>query len=219
MQKTHIYFVPGLAAGPEIFENLEFSPEKYELHFLKWKKPLAVEESIANYAMRMTDEVVHKNIVLVGVSFGGIMVQEMSKFIEVQKTIIISSVKSSNELPKRFRMAKFTKAYKLFPTKLVSNFEDYAKYFFGKSLKKRAEIYKKYLSVRSKTYLNWSIRSVLNWEQEKPQNHLIHIHGTSDHVFPIKHIDNAIEIKGGTHVMILTKGKKISKIIESNLTC
>jgi esterase/lipase len=219
MQKTHIYFVPGLAAGPEIFEHLELSPEKYELHYIAWKKPLTLEESIANYAKRMATEVVHRNPVLVGVSFGGIMVQEMSKLMEVQKTIIISSVKTSTELPKRFRMAKFTKAYKLFPTKIVSNFEEYAKYFLGKSLKNRAEIYQKYLSVRSTTYLNWSIKNVLNWEQEKPLNNVIHIHGTSDHVFPIKHIENAIEIEGGTHVMILTKAKKISKIIDATLTC
>jgi hypothetical protein len=219
MQKTHIYFVPGLAAGPEIFEHLELSPEKYELHYIAWKKPLAIDESIANYAKRMAPEVVHRNPVLVGVSFGGIMVQEMSKLMEVQKTIIISSVKTSTELPKRFRMAKFTKAYKLFPTKIVSNFEEYAKYFLGKSLKNRAEIYQKYLSVRSTTYLNWSIKNVLNWEQEKPLNNVIHIHGTSDHVFPIKHIENAIEIEGGTHVMILTKAKKISKIIDATLTC
>jgi hypothetical protein len=143
----------------------------------------------------------------------------MSKLMEVQKTLIISSVKTSTELPKRFRMAKFTKAYKLFPTKIVSNFEEYAKYFLGKSLKNRAEIYQKYLSVRSTTYLNWSIKNVLNWEQEKPLNNVTHIHGTSDHVFPIKHIENALEIEGGTHVMILTKAKKISKIIDATLTC
>ena len=219
MTKIPVYFVPGLAAGPEIFEHLELSSEKYELNYLKWIKPLALEESISNYAMRMTDNITHKNPVLIGVSFGGIMVQEMSKYIDTKKIIIISSVKSNNELPKRFKMAKFTKVYKFFPTKIVSNFEDYAKYFLGKSLKKRAEIYKKYLSVRGKTYLNWSINSILNWKQEKPQNNVIHIHGTSDHVFPIKHIHNAIEIKGGTHVMILTKAKKISKIIDETLTC
>ena len=32
--KTHIYFVPGLAASPKIFENLKFPKEKFELHFL-----------------------------------------------------------------------------------------------------------------------------------------------------------------------------------------
>ncbi len=218
MAKTPIYFVPGLAAGPEIFENLELSKEKYELHYLTWLKPLALEESIANYAMRMCDEVKEKEPILIGVSFGGIMVQEMSKFLDVKKVIIISSVKTNKELPKKFKMAKFTKLYKFFPTKVISNFEEYAQYFLGKSLKKRAKIYQKYLSVRSKTYLNWAIFNVLKWEQNKPLDGIVHIHGTKDKVFPIKNINESIEIKGGTHIMILTKAKKISKIIDEVLT-
>ncbi|WP_435415201.1 alpha/beta hydrolase [Polaribacter aestuariivivens] len=219
MKKIPIYFVPGLAAGPEIFEHLELDPEKYSFHYLKWIRPLALEEDIDNYACRMSDEVKEKNPVLVGVSFGGIMVQEMAKFVNPRKVIIISSVKNQEELPKKFKLAKFTKVYKFFPTKVITNFEEYAQYFLGKSLKKKAEIYKKYLSVRGEKYLKWSIYNVLKWEQINPVKNIVHIHGTKDNVFPLKHIKNAIEIKGGTHIMILTKAKKISKIIDEVLTC
>jgi esterase/lipase len=218
MKKIAIYLVPGLAAGPEIFENLELSEDKYDIHYLEWITPIAIEETIANYAMRMSEEVKAKNPVLIGVSFGGIMVQEMSKYLKTKKVIIISSVKHHEELPKRYQFVKFTKAYKLFPTKIVSNFEDYAQYFLGKSLKKRADIYKKYLSVRSKLYLNWSIGTVIRWQQTEQHQNITHIHGTDDHVFPIKNINNCIKIEGGSHVMIITKAKKISKIIDTTLT-
>lgn len=210
--------MPGLAASPKIFENLEFDTDLYELHFLKWKKPLALEESISNYAMRMTEDIKHNNVVLLGVSFGGIMVQEMSKFVSTKKIILVSSVKSHHELPKRFKLASMSKIYKLFPTQVVSNFEDFAKFFLGKSLKKRAKIYEKYLSERDETYLKWSIHNVLHWKQDKPLDNTLHIHGNKDHVFPIKHIENCEEIDNGTHVMIITKAKKISKIIHTTLT-
>ncbi|PWG04764.1 alpha/beta hydrolase [Polaribacter aquimarinus] len=219
MTKTPIYFVPGLAAGPEIFENLKLDDSKYELQYLKWKTPLALEETIANYAMRMCNDIKTEKPILVGVSFGGIMVQEMAKFIETKKVIIISSVKNQDELPKKFKMAKFTKIYKFFPTKVVSNFEEYAQYFLGKSLKKKAKLYKKYLSIRNETYLKWSIYNVLKWEQQNTPEDIVHIHGTKDHIFPIKKIENCIKIEGGTHVMILSKAKKISKIIDEVLTC
>lgn len=211
--------MPGLAAGPEIFENLELDLEKYTLHYLKWIKPLAVEEDIDNYACRLSDEIKEKNPVLVGVSFGGILAQELAKFVNPRKVIIISSVKNQDELPKRFKFAKFTKIYKFFPTKVIENFEDYTVYFLGKSLTKKANLYKRYLSVRNKRYLKWSIYNVIKWQQLKPVEDIVHIHGTEDTVFPIKNIKNAIEIEGGTHVMILTKAKKISKIIDDVLTC
>ncbi len=211
--------MPGLAAGPEIFENLALSKEHYELHYLTWLAPLSLKETIANYAMRMTDEIKHEKPILVGVSFGGIIVQEMSKFMDVQKIIIISSVKSKKELPNRFKIAAKSKIYKLFPTKIVTNFEDYAKYFVGKSLERKAKMYKKYLSVRNKEYLKWSIQNAITWNQEEPLKNIAHIHGTNDEIFPIKSISNCIKIKNGNHAMIIIKAKEISKIIDATLTC
>ena len=210
--------MPGLAAGPEIFTNLELDPEKFTLHYLKWINPVSVAEKIDKYAFRLSKEIKEESPILIGVSFGGIMVQELAKFVNPKKVIIISSVKSPNELPGRFKFAKFTRIYKLFPIKIIENFEDYTKYFLGKSLKKKANLYKKYLYVRSKESLKWSIYTIIKWEQIKPIKNIIHIHGDADMVFPIKNIENAIEIKNGTHAMILTKAKEISKIIDTVLT-
>jgi esterase/lipase len=218
MKKIPIYFMPGLAAGPEIFTNLELDEEKFTLHYLKWINPVSVAEKIDKYAFRLSKEIKEESPILIGVSFGGIMVQELAKFVHPKKVIIISSVKSPNELPGRFKFAKFTRIYKLFPIKIIENFEDYTKYFLGKSLKKKANLYKKYLYVRSKESLKWSIYTIIKWEQIKPTENIIHIHGDADMVFPIKNIENAIKIKNGTHAMILTKAKEISKIIDTVLT-
>jgi hypothetical protein len=218
MSKTPIFLMPGLAAGPEIFENISLSHEKYEIHYLKWKKPLNIDETISNYALRMCEDVNKENPVLVGVSFGGILVQEMSKFLCCKKVIIISSVKATDELPKRFKVANFGNLYKLFPTKIITHFEDFSCFFVGKTLQKKAIIYKKYLSERNETYLKWAIKNVLKWRQNEGIENLIHIHGVEDKIFPISNIKNAIEIENGTHIMILNKAKKISEIIDKSLT-
>ena len=213
MGKTHIYFVPGLAANKKIFEFISLPEDLYELHFIEWLIPTSVEEPIENYAKRMCNEITHANPVLVGVSFGGIVVQEMSKIIQPQKTIIISSIKTKNELPNRLKLAQKTKAYKLFPSKVIENIENYEAYFFTDFLKKRSELYKTYLSVRNATYLQWAIHNVLNWHQEIPMKGIIHIHGNKDEIFPLKNIQNTIEVNNGSHVMILDKAKTISKIL------
>ena len=100
MAKIPIYFMPGLAAGPEIFEHLKLSSEIYEFYYLEWIEPIDLDESIFNYALRITKGIQHINPVLVGVSFGGILVQEVSKLIATRKVIIISSVKTHHELSK-----------------------------------------------------------------------------------------------------------------------
>lgn len=207
MTKIPIYFMPGLAASPTIFENIKLPEDQFELFFLEWFLPFE-NESIENYALRMTKKISHENPVLVGVSFGGILVQEMAKHIKTEKVIIISSVKSNTEFPTRFKIAKATNAYKLIPTQLLSNIELLVKYAFGNNIvAKRLQLYEKYLSVKDKKYLDWSIENVLLWKQNKINENVIHIHGDADEVFPIKHIQNCIVVKGGTHIMIVNKFK------------
>lgn len=202
----HIYLMPGMAASPKIFEYINLPETQFEIHLLEWIIPID-NETIENYALRMTTFIRHGNIVLLGVSFGGVLVQEMSKHISVRKLIIVSSVKSMHELPKKMLLAKSTMAYKLLPVQLVSNIELFAKYAFGSNIKKRLELYKKYLSVNDSDYLSWAIKQMVSWSQESSHDSVVHIHGDNDAVFPIKNISNCITIAGGTHIMIITKYK------------
>ena len=205
--------MPGLAASTSIFEYLKLPEDKFEIHYLDWLVPKSQNEPLSDYAKRMCDRITHKNPILIGVSFGGVMVQEMSKIINTKKIIIISSVKTKTELPRRLQIAKATKAYKLFPTKAIVNIESFAKYAFGNVAQKRIELYRKYLSMRDETYLPWAVYNILHWQQVTLLPNVAHIHGDADGVFPIKHIKNCFVIKGGTHVMILNKAKEISKLL------
>lgn len=204
--KTHVYFMPGMAANPSIFDYIKLSEKNFVTHYLEWMIPYN-KESISDYAKRLLENIKHENPVLIGVSFGGLIVQEMAKHIDVKKVIIISSVKSNQELPKRMIFAKYTKVYKILPTSLVNNVEMLTKYAFGKKAVKRLELYEKYLSVRDKYYLDWSISQTVNWKQVIPDPNIIHIHGDKDAVFPISHIKKCIIVKGGTHVMVINKFK------------
>ena len=213
--KIHIYFVPGLGAGSNIFDYLELSDEKFELHFLEWLIPESPDEQLEHYVKRLIRDIKHPNPVLVGVSFGGIIAQEISKYIEVKKVIIISSIKALDEIPTRIKFLKLTKIYKLFPAKKIAKTGDFPLPRFNRSIRKRIALYKKYLSVKDENYLKWSIHNVLSWKTPIDANNVIHIHGNKDEIFPIKHIKNCIVIEGGTHVMILNKAKRISSIIEN----
>lgn len=211
--------MPGMAASSTIFENIKLPKEQFEVFLLEWFVP-KTGESLSDYALRMTKEIHHENPVLIGVSFGGILVQEMSKHIKTQKIIIISSVKCNRELPRRMKFVKQTLAYKLIPTSLLSNVELLAKYAFGNGVTKRIQLYEKYLKMRDKKYLDWAIENVILWKQKEPLKGVIHIHGDRDEVFPVKHINGYIPVKNGTHIMIINKFKwlneNLPKIILEN---
>ena len=159
----------------------------------------------------MASKIDHKECILIGVSFGGILVQEMKQFLNPKKVVIISSVKSNVELPRKMKIARTTKAYKLIPTKLFENVENLAKYAFGDYVKNRIKLYEKFLSMRDKNYLDWSIEQIINWNRVEADEEIIHIHGDADEVFPIKYIKNPIVVKGGTHIMIINKYKWLNE--------
>ncbi len=219
MSKIPVYFMPGLAASSAIFERIDLPKEQFEVILLEWEIPL-VNETLSEYARRMSTKVIHTNPVLIGVSFGGILVQEMAAFLNPFRIIIISSVKTNLEFPRRMKVAKTTKAYKLIPTSLILNVENLAKFSFGEKIKSRLKLYEKFLSVRDKRYLDWAIEQVVLWERKVVNANVVHIHGDADDVFPIKYIKDCIVVTGGTHVMILNKYRwlnaNLPKIILGN---
>ncbi len=198
--------MPGMAANPSIFKNIELPNQTFEAHWLEWFVP-SRNMSLTTYAKVINEQVVHEYPVLVGVSFGGMLVQEMAKHIPVKKIIIISSVKRASELPKRMHFAKYTKIHKLLPTGWVNNVEFLAKYAFGETVNKRLALYEEYLSLRDKYYIDWSIDQIVNWRSSEPPDNLVHIHGEKDSVFPIRNITDCIPVKNGTHTMIIHRAK------------
>lgn len=210
MTKIPVYLMPGLAASSSIFERIELPQENFELFLLDWFMPEKAE-TLQNYAKRMAEKVNDKNAVLIGVSFGGILVQEMKQFLNPKKVIIISSVKSNVELPRRMKIAKTTKAYKILPTGLLENVEVLSKYAFGDFMKQKLKLYERYLGMREKTYIDWAIEQVVCWERVTIDPEIIHIHGDADEVFPSKYIKNFINIKGGTHMMIINRYKWLNQ--------
>ena len=201
-----MYFMPGLAASPDIFQYIKLPVSHFQMHFLDWVLP-EPEMDLEGYARRMASQISHPKPVLIGVSFGGMLVQEMDRFLDTRKVIIISSIKSVDEMPRRLVVARYTKLHRLLPTGVINNLEVLTRFAFGDMVKKRLKLYERYLGMRDKVYLDWAIDQIVHWERRKPVAGLVHIHGDRDVVFPIGHIGDCITLKDGTHTMIIHRYK------------
>lgn len=203
MLPVSVYCMPGMAASPKIFEFLDL-PSPYVVKTLHWIPPKP-GESIAAYAKRMCAFLTTENPILLGVSFGGVLVQEMAKIISTQKVVIVSSIKSNQELPLPMKMANRTQIHKLLPLQWIENLDTLALFAFGPRLKKRISLYQKYLSERDPNYLRWAIDALVYWEQKEPTEAVLHIHGHGDLVFPAKNLADPVHFISGGHAIILTQ--------------
>ena len=205
----HIYLIPGLAASPGIFDFFEMPSDQFVVHNLTWELPLP-QESLQAYCLRFKELITHENPILIGVSYGGIVAQELATMISVENIVIISSVKSINEFPRRIRYAKRFQLQKALPTFLVEHIEWLFKYNFGIGQKK-LERYERYLHVRDKKYLDWAFNCIVNWKRKKPDPRVIHVHGEVDAVFPMRYISRCHVIPGASHAAIITHAKWINE--------
>lgn len=198
--------MPGLAASPEIFEYIKLPEQNFEMHFLDWFVP-DPGMSLGEYARELAALVTAPDPVLVGVSFGGMLVQEMMPYLKPRKVIIVSSIKSRREMPRRLLLARYTKLHRLLPTGMINNVEVLARFAFGDPVRKRLELYERYLGMRDKDYLDWAIDRIVHWEREYAEPGLIHIHGERDSVFPLSYVHDCLTVPGGTHTMIIHRHK------------
>ena len=198
--------MPGLAASSLVFENINLKNSKYQLHRLDWIQPKK-NESINSYCKRLSKKIKHKEPILLGVSFGGIIVQELDKILNVKKLIIVSSVKTHHEYPVIFKIARDYQLNNALPFGMFDNFVKFSLKLNINKLYKRIDLAERYLTERDERYLEWAVWSLLNWKQGEIREDIIHIHGDKDKVFPINNISNCIKIKGGKHEMIILRAK------------
>lgn len=198
--------MPGLAASSLVFENINLKNSKYQLHRLDWIQPKK-NESINSYCKRLSKKIKHKEPILLGVSFGGIIVQELDKILNVKKLIIVSSVKTHHEYPVVFKIARDYQLNNALPFGMFDNFVKFSLKLNINKLYKRIDLAERYLTERDEGYLEWAVWSLLNWKQDEIREDIIHIHGDKDKVFPINNISNCIKIKGGKHEMIILRAK------------
>ena len=198
--------MPGLAASSLVFENITLKNSKYQLHRLDWIHPKK-NESINSYCKRLSKKIKHKEPILLGVSFGGIIVQELDKILNAKKLIIVSSVKTHHEYPVVFKIARDYQLNNALPFGMFDNFVKFSLKLNINKLYKRIDLAERYLTERDEGYLEWAVWSLLNWKQGEVREDIIHIHGDKDKVFPINNISNCIKIKGGKHEMIILRAK------------
>jgi esterase/lipase len=209
----HIYCISGFAADERVFAKLHVPAS--EIHFIKWITP-EKNDSIETYAKKLIMQIHHDNPVLIGVSMGGIMCIEISKQIKTELIIIISSIKSKDELPLWMRLTGKSRLNRLVPIrsfKLIEPIEDY-NLGVTKEVKQLVHEYRKNLDI---IYSNWAANAVVNWKNTSIPDNLYHIHGDKDRIFRINNIKPDFTIEGGGHLMVMQRSEEINNCINSIL--
>lgn len=209
-----IYLLSGLGSDEQVFSRLKI--EGYKIVYLQWLQPNK-NETIQQYAARMLEQVQDENPTIAGLSFGGMMCIEMAKQKPFQKVILISSIPHCNCLPAWMKLAGKLKLNKMLPMKPYKIFQPLEDWNMGVESKEDKELVRHYRRTVDMQYIHWAINVILNWRNQWQPEHLYHIHGGKDRIFPVSKTHPSGIIKDGGHFMVFNRADAVSNMLQEIL--
>lgn len=215
-QKINVYFISGMCYNCTVFDKLSL-PHGFKKTYIEWHIPRE-DESLNEYAKVMAETIDQtRPFILVGYSFGAVIIQEMNTFLSPIKSIIISSFKSVDEIPTLFRAAKRAKLVKRVPDRIYSSTEfithAFNRFVYNIPTDELSDV----MVYTDPIYIKWAIKKITEWIPNGKIKHLYHIHGSADQIFPCVNIKNAFIIENGDHLMVMKKADMVSSILDGIL--
>jgi len=202
-----------LGTDEKVFDQLNINAK---MRFIHWLRPLK-NETIKKYALRMGQGIDHSSPVLLGVSFGGMIAIEIAKQVPLEKLIIVSSIKTADELPRWMKLTGRFQLHRILPTRSYKITEKYDNSRLGITNEEERQLVNAYREKMDPVYYAWAVHQVLRWNNNWCPENIVHIHGDHDKIFPVKKLNPTHVIRGGTHIMMLNKANEVSQCINSVL--
>lgn len=197
-----------------MFQNFSF--EGFEVVHIDWDLPLE-NETLQNYALRISENIKDENAILIGLSFGGILSVEISKIKKFKKVFLLSSAKTKFEIPFYYRLIGKLKIHKILPSSILKRVNSLTYLVFGAKTNAEKSLLEDIVRNTDERFLKWALHQIMNWKNENYSENIVHIQGDSDLILPHNFVKYDYLIKVGTHFMTLNQSKEIETIIMENL--
>lgn len=206
----NLYFISGLGADKSAFSRIEL--DGVNINHIEWINH-SQKENLQSYCKKLLPQFdTSKPFVIVGLSFGGIIAQEISKLITPQKTILISSVYHHKQFPWFYQLGKFI--VPVLPNFIFTRTNSLINYLFG-AKGKNTSVLDKIMKANDPLFVKWCVTVLLKWKKKGITNNLITIHGTNDKIIPYHKCNYTVE--NGSHFMVYSKAKELENILQSEI--
>ena len=204
------YLIPGLGADERVFRRLRLAGA---VHVLRWLAPQSPTEPLAHYAARLAAAVPPATPCwLVGVSFGGLLAQEIGRLRPLARVVLISSLGGPQELPPLLRLAGATGLHHLLPFGLLKWLPRLAQWFFGARGGTEYRLLRQILHDTDPTFARWATAQLLGWRGPGLPE-VARIHGTRDRLLPAGRARIDYPVPGAGHFLIVSHAAYVSQVL------
>jgi pimeloyl-ACP methyl ester carboxylesterase len=207
-----IIFFSGMGGDERAFQYLDLGD--IQAVNIAWQDPQP-NEVFHDYVLRMLGDVaIRPTDILLGLSMGGLAVQEVASVYPVKSVILISSLRSGETLQPLFTAAQNLHLLNLVQKDLLRTTIVAGAKLLKPMLQERKKVILDMLDQFSGAYYKWAMNAVLNWQGANVACPVFHVHGDKDELFPVSLAKNATIIKGGNHLMVTSKAEEVSRVVQ-----
>lgn len=202
-----------MGADKRLYSEIE-PIEGVEFIDLEWQTFPNIK-TLKDYAIEISKQIdTSKPFSLLGVSMGGMVCSELADILSPEKIVIISSAKTSYELPVMFKRMNFLGVTRLLNAERINYIIGNSSKFFGAMNSNQRSMFNEMADRINIDFIVWSIKAILGWDKKSASSKIIHIHGTRDFVLPIENIIPTHIIEKGDHMMIWNKSVVLNQMLK-----
>ncbi|MFY0601120.1 MAG: hypothetical protein JXR03_15695 [Cyclobacteriaceae bacterium] len=208
-----IFFISGLGANELAFSKIgELGLQKVMVKWIKNHK----KESLNSYCLRLIEAYkISKDDCISGLSFGGIVAQEIAHILGNRSVILISSFRDKSDLRFPFKLALNIGLHKIFPLVKIPILEEIIANILNSGSKESKKVLKEMIRSTDYGLMRWSIQKIAEKRyEEKTDVTLFNLIGTKDRIVGLWSNETSYSIDGGSHFMVYDKSWEITKILK-----
>jgi len=181
---------------------------------VKWI-PCDKKEDLGSYALRLIDDYeIKDNDIVVGLSFGGLLAQEISNITGQRNVILISSFRDKNDLKFPFRQALNAGLQKLFLPIRVPWVDELVANMLNSGTSDSKHVLKEMLTATDYHLMKWSLQQIAGTNGLENKNVVVHnIIGDRDRIVRLWRNNTTYFVKGGSHFMVYDRADEVTEII------
>ena len=216
MSQPPVYLISGLCADERLFHNLKVNHPAPR--HIQWIRPLPYEK-LSDYAKRLLPQIEasEEPPILIGLSFGGMVAQEIAKLVPIKRLILISSLIDTDQLPLHYRVGGFLLLHHWLPLGLAKHWMAPGHWLFGAHSSHDQHIFNSIIRDTDLPLLRWSLAQILKWRHKAIPAEVVVIHGDKDKILPLPNHPEVHVIKGGGHLIILNRAEEVNALVNQYL--
>lgn len=208
-----IFFISGLGADRRAFDLIEEFPE-YQKVFIDWI-PNTKNENLTSYSKRIVNGIsFSEQDTIIGLSFGGLIAQQIAKMHPIDKIILVSSFRDKKDLKPILQTLLNLRLYYLIPNFRISFLSKLIRSWFNVRSKSGQHLLDQMVNQMSPKFMKWAMEKIRESAYKNSHIETHNIIGNKDKILKYWVNNQTYKIPEAGHFMVYENAKEVNKALK-----